>query len=143
SEHFGLTDFFEGTDFGGWRVTLEKYTGNAGYIDIYLKHHATGKVILIENKIFAGDQWDQLIRYYNYAQSTAKINDGIRLVYLTNDGKDPHPDSMSKESLDKLMDLAKQKIYLKRSHAEHTRRWISECLDQIVADRLKIPLEHY
>lgn len=64
---------------------IERYIGNkdetsGGRIDIILEdgHNA----IIIENKIYAGDQDNQLLRYYNYG----KRFEDFRLVYLTLDG---------------------------------------------------------
>ena len=70
---------------GPVRVETEKYLGpktetRGGRIDLYL---SDGKdCLVIENKIYAGDQEHQLLRYHNEAP-TAK------LVYLTLVGNDP------------------------------------------------------
>lgn len=62
-----------------------------GRIDIILedREHA----VIIENKIYAGDQPNQLLRYYNYGLKTFGENN-FKLVYLTLHGSEPSPDSL-------------------------------------------------
>ena len=75
---------------GPVRVETEKYMGpktddKGGRIDLYL---TDGKdYLIIENKIYAGDQDHQLLRYHN------EVPDAT-LVYLTLDGKTPSDDSL-------------------------------------------------
>lgn len=65
-----------------------------GRIDIAVE--SNGKAIIIENKIYAGDQEKQLVRYYNYG--TKNCSNGFRLLYLTLNG-----DDASKYSREKLV----------------------------------------
>lgn len=83
-EVIGVDDF-EAEDAS---VLVEKYAGpidedylEGGRIDIYIRSR-TGRLIFIENKIYAADQRNQLFRYYNY-ESKAK------LIYLTLEGAKP------------------------------------------------------
>ena len=75
---------------GPVKVEVEKYLGRktktrGGRIDLLF---TDGKdSLVIENKIYAGDQEQQLLRYHNEVP-TAK------LVYLTLDGKEPSEDSL-------------------------------------------------
>ncbi len=70
-------------------IEVEKYTGNidkqndtGGNIDIFI--HLPGQSdLVIENKIFAGDQESQLRRYHNFNKTKKPV-----LVYLTLDGKE-------------------------------------------------------
>ena len=57
---------------------------DGGRIDIIIEdgNHA----IIIENKIYAEDQKNQLLRYYNYGSK--KFPNGFKLIYLTLDGHD-------------------------------------------------------
>ena len=62
-----------------------------GRIDIILED---GKhAVIIENKIYAGDQPNQLLRYHNYGVKTFGENN-FKLVYLTLYGCKPSPDSL-------------------------------------------------
>ena len=71
-------------------VEKEKYIGpvtdtEGGRIDLYL---SDGKnYLVIENKIYAADQKNQLLRYHNY-------KDSARLVYLTLNGSEPADESL-------------------------------------------------
>lgn len=69
-------------------VEVEKYIGEkkettGGRLDIIISDDSNN-IIMIENKIFAPDQTNQLLRYSNYKQNSNKI-----LFYLTLDGKPP------------------------------------------------------
>ena len=58
-------------------------------IDIYIEFDKA--IVVIENKIYAQDQYRQLERYYEYAKLK---NKPIYLLYLTLDGKEPSKDSL-------------------------------------------------
>lgn len=62
-----------------------------GRIDIILEDR--GHAVIIENKIYAGDQPNQLLRYYNYGIKTFGKNN-FKLVYLTLYGSDPSASSL-------------------------------------------------
>ena len=107
-------------------VEVEKYIGRqtdseGGRIDIYLtdgKHS-----IIIENKIYAGDQHHQMLRYRNYGLSQ-KGNDTEKsfvLIYLTLDGCSP-----SKESLGE--DLKENDIVC-LSYKSDIRGWLDRCVE--------------
>src|SRR5690554_3930833 len=68
-------------------VITEKYTGN-GYIDIFITNGRNS--IIIENKVWAGDQHQQLVRYNEFEKNAP-------IIYLTLDGKEP--DNLSKGNL--------------------------------------------
>jgi hypothetical protein len=68
-----------GTIMEHWLGT--KTTAEGGYIDIWLEDD-TGNHIVIENKIYAGDQENQLLRYHAADRDAP-------LVYLTLDGREP------------------------------------------------------
>lgn len=81
------------------KVEVEKHTGfisedrtEGGRIDIVISDKS-GHQIIIENKIYAGDQQHQLQRYYNHSPNAD-------LIYLTLDGKLPHKNSFGKLIID-------------------------------------------
>ena len=81
-------------------IEVEKSTGliNENYtiggrLDIVITDRK-GKRIIIENKIFAGDQENQLLRYYNFDKKAI-------LLYLTLDGCQPSLWSTNNELIDK------------------------------------------
>lgn len=98
--------------------SLENYEVFKEYknIDILLANKT--QAIIIENKIWAYDQNQQLERYYKEI-----IKEGfsdVYVIYLTLDGKEPGLNSVGK-----LMDKAK--IFLV-SYNYHVSKWIDECI---------------
>ena len=86
---------------------INKDLTKGGRIDIYIKN-SKNEVILIENKIFASEQKNQLLRYYNFSpQST--------IVYLTLEGEE------SKE-------INLQFEYKKISYKKDIINWIEQCI---------------
>lgn len=77
------------------QVNVEHVTSD-GRIDILIFDN-NKKAIIIENKIYAGDQPEQLKRYDDYAKQ--QFTNDYRLLYLTLDGHKP-----SKESTKDLKD---------------------------------------
>ena len=69
---------------------IRKNGTEGGRIDILIRF---GKeyAIIIENKIYAGDQDNQLLRYRNYAEETKY--DDYKILYLTPDGDSPEEKS--------------------------------------------------
>ena len=68
-----------------------------GRIDIILEDR--GHAVIIENKIYAGDQPNQLLRYHNYGVKTFGENN-FKLVYLTLYGNKPSSDSLGGEDFE-------------------------------------------
>ena len=66
--------------------------------------------IFIENKVYADDQWNQLLRYNNY-------NPKAYLIYLTLFGNDPSENSTGKD----------KEFYIKISYKEHLLKWLESC----------------
>ena len=100
----------------------EYYTGpiagdTGGRIDILVKSSQYG--LIIENKIYAGDQDKQLTRYDNYGKTTFGA-DGYLLVYLTLYGCDASKESTATKS-------AEEVGYLRLSYAEDILRWLEQC----------------
>ena len=107
-------------------VEVEKYIGRqtdseGGRIDIYL---SDGKhSIIIENKIYAVDQYHQMLRYWNYGMSQKgdDTEKSFVLIYLTLDGCSP-----SKESLGE--DLKENDIVC-LSYKSDIRGWLDRCVE--------------
>ena len=100
----------------------EHYTGpiagdTGGRIDILVKSSHYG--LIIENKIYAGDQDKQLTRYDNYGKKTFGA-DRYLLVYLTLFGSEASKESTATKS-------AEEVGYLRLSYAEDILRWLEQC----------------
>lgn len=76
--------------------------------------------IIIENKIYAGDQPHQLQRYYNYAKSQGYSS--IYVVYLTLYGDSPPKQSQGNINPEFLYPI---------SYADDVATWIGSCTHQI------------
>ena len=85
-----------------------EYTGR---IDILI--HDSKKAIIIENKIYAQDQYKQLSRYEAYAKE--HYPDNYKIIYLTLDQHDPNDESSKKVS------------YIPISYREHIIDWLTRC----------------
>ena len=86
-----------------------------GRIDIIIEdgEHA----VIIENKIYASDQRNQLLRYHNYGEKS--FPKGYELLYLTLDGHDPSDDSLG----------GKEFEYKSISYEAEIVEWLERCLE--------------
>jgi hypothetical protein len=106
-EHFSINNF----NHEGSRVRTEHST-EEGRIDILLEDNQN-KAIIIENKIYANDQPEQLKRYDRYAQT---YKNGYQIIYLTLYGDDASDQSGEGVS------------YLSISYEEHIINWLESCV---------------
>lgn len=88
-----------------------------GRIDILVE--SNGKAIIIENKIYAGDQEKQLVRYYNYG--TKNCSNGFRLLYLTLNGDDASEYSREK--------LVVNEGYYAVAYNHEIFDWLQRCIE--------------
>lgn len=102
-----------------------------GRIDILIIDNEHNK-ILIENKIWAGDQANQLYRYYEFAKG--KLAHPI--IYLTPYGKEPSEGSKG--------DLLKDENYVCVSYSEDILNWLKTCRKECFDKRfIKKAIEQY
>lgn len=101
-----------------YRNIIERSLGvttatEGGRMDIIIED---GKnALIIENKIYAGDQDNQFIRYDNYA----KKFDNYCIVYLSPDGHEPSVGSVG----------ADRKVnYICLSYRNHILSWLNQCI---------------
>ena len=100
-------------------ISEDEKTG--GRFDIAIKFHNPDYLILIENKIDAGDQISQLQRYNNYVKKNYK--DNYKILYLTVDGHNPS-----------RLSLGNAKIpYQCISYKNDIKSWLTECIEKINA----------
>ena len=103
---------------------IGEVTGTTGgRIDIILEDR--GHAVIIENKIYASDQPNQLLRYHNYGVKTFGENN-FKLVYLTLYGSEPSPDSLGGEDFE----------FIKLSYAQD----ILKLLKELVKTKLQKPV---
>jgi len=100
-------------------VEVEKYIGDktdseGGRIDILIKDRH-GRLIIIENKIWAGDQGKQLYRYNQYGK---KSGEKCEILYLTLNGKDPSDYSLGVDNGIQFTNI---------SYEVHITKWLESC----------------
>lgn len=105
-------------------IYLEYGANDNGRIDILLKINSKSlkKAVIIENKIDAGDQWQQLERYVKAMKKEGYSKDEITIVYLTLAGDTP-----SNYSLGCIQD----EEVIKLSYKEHIISWIEKCIKEV------------
>lgn len=100
------------SEFSIGSINEDETTG--GRIDIVIQF--PDYLILIENKIDAGDQHNQLLRYRNYAKETKKK---FKLLYLTKDGHDPTDYSTGSEKRNAYWECI--------SYSYKIKKWLEDC----------------
>lgn len=103
-----------------------EYSTPEGRIDILIEDEKRKKAIIIENKIYANDQLDQLKRYDSYAKKKYQKGN-YQILYLTLDGKEATEQS------------GKGVSYLTISYEENIINWLEKCV--AIASRFPIVRE--
>ena len=96
---------------------IDKDYTEGGRLDIIV--HTDTHAIIIENKIYAGDGWKQLLRYHKYAESRYKNNN--RILYLTLDGGCPSDESKGEQ-------MEEGKDFYSISYASDITNWLQHCI---------------
>jgi hypothetical protein len=112
-------------------VFPEYFTYN-GIFDIFIRFRlgASPFYIVIENKIYAGDQHAQLTRYWNALQELFQVDKNFLIVYLTPDGRMPDHTSMTADCCRNL--IASNNLILLR-YLTDIAPMLEECLPEIQA----------
>jgi hypothetical protein len=127
-------------DLNRVEVHVEKYVGvvtptTGGQIDILLIDNQNN-VLIIENKIYAGDQENQLLRYRNFGKQLESRGGKFHIVYLT-----LHGNCASDFSLGKAM---KHEEYECLSYKHHITNWLEDS-SKLLSENFKTStiLTHY
>ncbi len=99
-----------------YKVCVE-HSFNKGRIDILIESEES--LYIIENKIYAIDQNEQIYRYYEYAKSK---NKNYEIFYLTLTGKDASEESRK--------NLEKEKDYKLISYKNDIVKWLELCQEK-------------
>jgi len=89
-----------------------------GRIDIIIEDNSRKNALIIENKIYAGEQENQLIRYYNYSKENFQKEAPI--LYLTLDGNSPTSGK----------GLVEKEHYFNISYKEDIINWLELCIKE-------------
>lgn len=123
-------------------VEREKYIGpvtatTGGRLDIIITD-ANKKAIIIENKIYASDQENQLIRYHNYAEKNTSEH---KLFYLSLDGTIHDENKTAKHGNKKLIE---EEHYFTISYENDILKWLELCREKVVDKPLiREGISHY
>jgi hypothetical protein len=126
-------------------VKVEKHIGTVtettgGFIDVFI-WDKKGSSITIENKIYAKDQENQLLRYYNYNKNN--------LFYLTLFGDEPSEKSYINKNVDPAKIKGKTKLDPEKdfqiiSYRDHIKDWLIACRKEAVElPLLREGISHY
>ena len=110
----GIEEFACRFDYRNAKVYTE-YATHDGRIDILIED-SKGHAIIIENKIYAGDQWEQLKRYDKFARDKYRGKENYQIFYLTLNGK--KASGNSGEGVN----------YIQISHSECIIDWLEKCV---------------
>ncbi|HPQ35642.1 MAG TPA: PD-(D/E)XK nuclease family protein [Tenuifilaceae bacterium] len=132
-QKIGCYEYFDEEELkAGIKIQVEKNLKSKstkklyGKADIWIRSKAKGspKRIIIENKLFADDQWRQLRRYREYLDEEGANRVG-KLYYLTIEGKPPSIGSIKKSKDNKIMKSSDENIGCARlSYGEHIILWL-------------------
>ena len=111
------------------KVCTEMSTAE-GRIDIIIEFHGS-YAIIIENKIYAGDQELQLERYRNYAEKAYR---GFTLFYLTLDGREPSECSTGEKQDNPYWTCI--------SYRDNIKNWLQKCAE-ISGENIKATIRQY
>lgn len=113
-----------------------------GFIDIAIRNNSIDNsfILIIENKIYAGDQERQLERYYEYARNILRLSDKqIRILYLKPNRARPGAFSINDDLYKKLKGNVLQEI----GYKEDILPWLKNLKNEIKAERVKHSLQQY
>jgi hypothetical protein len=124
-------------------VKAEAHTPVTGRIDILITHNdpANRFCVIIENKIGAADQRDQVWRYYRYAIDMLRLTDDqIKILYLCPEQTIPSDYSVKAEQ---VAALTSKDVLKCVSYRSHISGWITACRDSTIAPPVKEVLSQY
>lgn len=128
-------------DISAFSIKEEFFTVN-GRIDIFMSFLIRNErvVIVIENKIYAQDQYQQLERYYKELQSQG-VNDATgKLYYLT-----PYKTNATEQSisLDLMNDLFNRGVLHNIGYHNDIYPWLENNLPLIQSPKVKYTIQQY
>ena len=106
---------------GQWDIEKEHYAGNYGIIDLFLHSNGQKKCVVVELKVDAGDQKNQIKRYEEYVLKCGYQDQDYRIIYLTLDGKQPSEQSCG--------EMKNTRRLLCKSYGEHLVNWLESCME--------------
>lgn len=130
-------------DFKGFKAiqVIDEKSTYWGNIDIYLRirNESNKQSIVIENKIYAPDGKDQLMRYFQFLQKTS---DKMKIIYLTLDSEAPSEYSINKELYAQLESNNQIKLL---SYKKDIKSWLENISEgeKEIPEKVTIILKQY
>lgn len=128
-----LPERFKSFDASGARTACERHIGqktedSGGRVDICIEN-SSGQMIVIENKIFAGDQEHQILRYVKFLRGMLRKRGGVKfpVLYLTPDGHSPSDDSTQADG----MQCRCGEDYVCISYKDVIVPWLDKCINEM------------
>lgn len=128
-----LPEQFKSFDPSDARTACERYIGqktedSGGRVDICIEN-SSGQMIVIENKIFAGYQEHQILRYVEFLRGRPLNRGGVEfpVLYLTPDGHSPSDDSTQADG----MQCRCGEDYVCISYKDVIVPWLDKCINEM------------
>ena len=121
-----------------YKVFRENSTDELRRMDIFIE--TDSDFIIIENKINAGDQENQIKDYVEYVKKHYEVSNNVFVCYLTKFGVDPSEKSISKEQLDILRE---NNQFVSLSYSDDVLNWLNELKVKENEDVLKSGIIQY
>ena len=141
-----LPERFKSFDASGARTACERHIGekteySGGRVDICIEN-SNGQMIVIENKIFAGDQEHQILRYVEFLRGRPRNRGGVKflrgrprnrggvkfpVLYLTPDGHSPSDDSTQADGMQCKCGVD----YVCISYKDVIVPWLDKCINEM------------
>lgn len=114
---------------GRWEVISEMIVPRYGRLDIIIRSPDLNYLCVIENKVDAFEQSQQLERYAKWLKGQRKFYPDQALIYLTTSGY--------------AAVTAKEFEYFRMSYHQDIAEWLSSTLEQVQAQVVKVTLQQY
>ena len=121
----------------------EEFRMLSGRIDLLITYseESTKKAIVIENKIYAKDQQNQLLRYYSYVKDYRGYEPkNITLVYISPEGHQPSKYSIDESARASVEDKS---TLICASHRKDIKPWLTSAVVQSKSETLKSIINQY
>ena len=124
-----------------YEVVCEKGGIEFGWVDVLIEAADKTGAVIIENKIFAADQENQLQRYYDYATQVLRYDEKqIAMIYLTPDG---HPVSSYSLRPEKRRELIDADVLVEISYEQDIASWLETVLSKVRAPAVSEIIRQY
>ena len=121
-----------------YKVFRENSTDELRRMDIFIE--TDSDFIIIENKINAGDQENQIKDYVEYVKKHYEVSNNVFVCYLTKFGVEPSEKSITKEQLDILRE---NNQFVSLSYSDDVLNWLNELKVKENEDVLKSGIIQY